>query len=81
MVFPWWCCGLDYCQERATAANSIIIPAIGDDGFAKANEITAWKSVMAAGQVVHAILFQQSFCYFVFLDTCVTRNLAECDLG
>ena len=72
MVFPWWCCGLDDSQVRATAANSITIPAIGDDGFAKANEITVWKSVMTAGRVITSCV-GKSVCYFVSLDICVTR--------
>ena len=50
VVSPWLCCGLDGSQEIAAAANPITIPTIDDDGFAKANEITTWKSVMAAGR-------------------------------
>ena len=80
MVFPWWCCGLDGSQDREAAANPITIPAVGDDGFAKVNKITAWKSIMAAGRVITSRV-GQSVCYFVSLDTCVTSNPAECYLG
>ena len=62
MVSPWWCCGLDDSQEKAAATKSITIPAIGDDGFSKAIEITAWKSVMAAGRVITSCVGQSTAC-------------------
>ena len=80
MVFQWWICGLDDSQEGTAAANPITIPAIGDNGFGKAIEITAWKSVMAAGRAITSCI-GYSICYFVSLNTCVTRNPTECDLG
>ena len=40
------------CFTRPAAANSITIPTIGDNGFAKANEVTVWKSVMTTGRVI-----------------------------
>ena len=74
-------CGLYGSQEPAIVGpNPIAVLTFGDDGFAKANEVTAWQGVIIAGRAI-APSVGYSICYFVSVNTCATRHPAKGNLG